>query len=321
MSRHVNEKTLKLLQRFEGLKLRAYKLPGEKYYTIGWGHSFDSSIKANTVWTYEQAEEALKKDLEKFEGYVEKYVTGVTLNDNQFGALVSYCYNRGLGKTDGSNGLRQLIKNSKTIDEYAKNIVVYWGSATKYKKGLVSRRKAEQELFLTPVSEKDQSSEDIRVEPEAMKLSDNKANIKIIQKWLNEFCGPIIKDCKACGKALLVEDGVFGNKTKAAFTVVLQLYLNELGAGLVVDGDFGNKTYCAVRKYVHVTNGSYGEIPNLVKRILVSYGYGPEDISTLQTSTFGSGWVIYLKKYQKDHNLIQDGEAGQVFFKTSLMLR
>lgn len=147
MTQTTNKAGLELLKKFEGCELTAYKLDGEKHFTIGYGHSFDDSINADTVWTQEQAEAQLKKDLHKYESYVVKYADEYkfTLNDNQFAALVSYCYNRGPG------GLKQLLSNSKNVDEMADNIVVYWGSAEKYKKGLVRRREAEKELFLKPV--------------------------------------------------------------------------------------------------------------------------------------------------------------------------
>ena len=43
------DKGLALIKQFEGCSLKAYKLPGERYYTIGYGHSFDSAITAGTV--------------------------------------------------------------------------------------------------------------------------------------------------------------------------------------------------------------------------------------------------------------------------------
>lgn len=133
---------IQLIKSFESCRLKAYKLPGEKYYTIGYGHSYDVLITANTVWTQQQADVALANDLLKYERYVEKWVD-VPLNDKEFSALVSYTYNRGEG------GIKQLSQHSRTIDDYAKNIVVYWGSATRYKKGLIRRRKKEQELFVS----------------------------------------------------------------------------------------------------------------------------------------------------------------------------
>lgn len=147
MAQTTNEAGLKLIKSFEGCHLKAYKLAGESYYTIGYGHSFDNAINANTVWTQEQADAQLCKDLKKYEQYVINGAKqhGFTFNDNQFSALVSYCYNRGAG------GLKQLLTNSKNIAHVGVNIPIYWGSAVLYKNGLVRRRVAEQALFNTPV--------------------------------------------------------------------------------------------------------------------------------------------------------------------------
>lgn len=306
MGRHINEKSLSLIQEFEGLKLKAYMIPGEKYYTIGYGHSFDKSITADTVWTYEDAVNYLKEDLSKFEGYVEKYVKNVSLTDNQFGALVSYCFNRGLGKTDGSNGLRQLIKNSQTIEEYAENIVVYWGTAEKYKDGLVRRRKSEQKLFLTP----DLASDTINVDTKVSK----KDRTKTVQSLLNQLYGPIFVTLSSCGKSLLDIDGNVGNKTRAALTVWLQLYLNEHGAGLAVDGYYGEKTNLAASKYIAVSYGDTTDAGKLVATILYMYGYTDKEAGVVFTTSQQSA----LKEYQKDHNLTPDGVAGQVFFLSSI---
>ena len=83
---------IKLLKKFEGCRLKAYKAtPREKYYTIGYGH-YSPDIRANQTITQEQADELLRKDLEKFENYVNTMVK-LRLNQNQFDALVSFTYN------------------------------------------------------------------------------------------------------------------------------------------------------------------------------------------------------------------------------------
>lgn len=130
------------LKKQEGVHYKAYKLAGEKYYSIGVGHSFDPTINADTVWTDEQVEAALRVDLMKFEKYVEQYAK-IPLNQNRFDSLVSYTFNRGKG------GIMELSKNSHTVQEYADNMVKYWGKAERYKDALIKRRKAERELFLS----------------------------------------------------------------------------------------------------------------------------------------------------------------------------
>ena len=143
----INGLGLGLIKNFEGCSYKAYRLKGERYYTIGYGHSFDDSITKDTVWNQKQCDDALRKDLARFEGYVTKYACRkFELNENQFSALVSYTYNRGVG------GLQQLLRNSSSIQQLSDNIVVYWGSAEKYKNGLIRRRKVEKMLFDTPVA-------------------------------------------------------------------------------------------------------------------------------------------------------------------------
>ena len=139
-----NTKGLQLLMSLEGCRLVAYKLKGERNYTIGYGHS-DASIKAGQRITQDKADALLKNDLKKFESYVEKN-TKFELNENQFSALVSYTYNRGY------KGFRQLMDNSTTVSDLSDNIVKYWGSNNNYKDVLIKRRKKERDLFNTPVN-------------------------------------------------------------------------------------------------------------------------------------------------------------------------
>lgn len=132
---------INFLKKHEGVRYKAYRLKGEQYYTIGVGHTYDPEIVATTVWTEKQVDDALRKDLAKFEKLVDKYVK-IPLNQNMYDALVSYTFNRGKG------GIIELSQNSHTVIEYADNMVIYWGKAERYKKALIERRKAERELFL-----------------------------------------------------------------------------------------------------------------------------------------------------------------------------
>lgn len=227
------EKGLALIKQFEGCSLKAYKLPGERYYTIGYGHSFDSAITAGTVWTKAQAEAQLKKDLEKFERYVAADVPH-KLNQHQFDALVSYCYNRGRG------GLRQLVGACSCLEDYPDNIVKYWGSATRYQAGLVRRRKAERKLFMTPCGD---------------------SSIMDYQEQLNASYGLHI-----------AEDGIWGTETRKATWIGIQIELNADGAGLAVDGDPGQLTCSALAKAT-LRRGHQGNMVYLLQGLLLGPGY------------------------------------------------
>ena len=114
----ISENGIELIKRFEGCRLVAYKaVKTEEYYTIGYGHYGADVFKGMTI-SQLQAEEYLKKDLEKFENYVNKYVTTFSPNQNQFDALVSFTYNCGLGS------LQKLIKG-RTAEQIAKHITSF----------------------------------------------------------------------------------------------------------------------------------------------------------------------------------------------------
>lgn len=134
-----NQEGINLIKSFEGLRLTAYKaLPTEKYYTIGYGHYGSDVVKGMTV-SEKEAEDILKKDLERFEGYVES--TKLSLNENQFSALVSFTYNCGPGN------LNKLIKG-RAFNQIADAMLNFNHAGGKELKGLTKRRKAERELFL-----------------------------------------------------------------------------------------------------------------------------------------------------------------------------
>lgn len=142
----IGKKGLDLIKSFEGCVLTAYKVPGanEKYYTIGYGH-YGADVSRGLTITQERAEELLKKDLEKFEKKVEKYTSVYKWNQNQFDAMVSFAYN--VGSID-----QLTAKGTRSIAEISAKITAYNKAGGKVMNGLVRRRKAEKELFDTPVT-------------------------------------------------------------------------------------------------------------------------------------------------------------------------
>lgn len=129
---------INLIKYFEGLRLQAYKpVATEKYCTIGYGH-YGADVKPDMVITADYAEALLRLDLDKFERAVNSYERN--WNQNQFDALVSFTFNCGVAN------LKRLVTN-RTNAQIATAIVKYNKAGGKVLKGLVRRRKAEQELF------------------------------------------------------------------------------------------------------------------------------------------------------------------------------
>ena len=145
----ISEKGLELIKNFEGCRLTAYKpVKAETYWTIGYGH-YGPDVKEGMTITQEQAEKYLLDDIVGYERTVSDICSYLPkLSQNEFDALVSFTYNCGGG------GLIQLTGNkTRTKSQMMDHIEAYVkGADGKTLPGLVKRRKAEKELFLTQSS-------------------------------------------------------------------------------------------------------------------------------------------------------------------------
>jgi len=145
-----------LIHSFEQFRSKAYKDSGG-VPTIGWGSTriFGRQVRMNDRITRKQADFQFEKDLYMFEEFVKLYVK-VPINQNQFDALVSLCYNIGQGNLKRSRVIERL--NNGKVGEAAQGFMRHvYARHRKTKKllklkGLVRRREAEKQLFLTPES-------------------------------------------------------------------------------------------------------------------------------------------------------------------------
>lgn len=137
-----SEKGIELIISFEGFSKRACKcVDSEKYYTIGYGH-YGKDVEPKATITKKAALALLKKDLLSFEKKVDKYNKVYNFSQNEFDALVSFCYN--VGNID-----KLTINGSRTKKEIADAMLRYTHSGGKELKGLVRRRTMERDLFLS----------------------------------------------------------------------------------------------------------------------------------------------------------------------------
>jgi lysozyme len=144
-SKQINGEGFQLLTTFEGCELTAYD-DGGGVWTIGYGHTGDDVYPGLTI-SQTQAEELLREDLEKFESYVEDAIE-VEIDDNQFSALVCFCFNVGPG-TEGFGGSTLLkLLNDGDYQGAADQFPVWNKVNGEPWPGLTRRRLAEQALFL-----------------------------------------------------------------------------------------------------------------------------------------------------------------------------
>lgn len=133
----------------EGCRLTAY--PDNGAFSIGYGHR---GVPEGTVWTQEQADDALAADLGAAGASVRTLVE-VTLTQGQFDALADFTFNEGTRRLAESMLLLKLL-NAGNYDGACREL--YWEDDDgnphgwiyvegEISPGLIARRKGEQILW------------------------------------------------------------------------------------------------------------------------------------------------------------------------------
>jgi lysozyme len=146
MHRFTNNKGIELIKHFEGFASNPYICAGG-HLTIGYGHKIQDGEEFGTI-SLNEAEDILAKDLCCAERAVVKYIDTL-LHDNQFAALVSFTFNMGSSSLQRSS-LRQKV-NYGLNKEAGREFLRWVYAGGKRQQGLVFRRSAERNLFLTEV--------------------------------------------------------------------------------------------------------------------------------------------------------------------------
>jgi lysozyme len=167
--REINQAGLDLIKSFEGIldgnpatsNLDPYLDP-VGIWTIGWGHAIvvgkdflrgkENKAKAFALYpgglTMQEAETLLRADVMDKCRDVDSLVK-VSLNDNQYAAIVSFTFNLGVGNLKQSTLLKKL--NAGDFEGASKEFGKWVKAGGKTLPGLIRRRAAEQALFNTKV--------------------------------------------------------------------------------------------------------------------------------------------------------------------------
>lgn len=156
----ISKKALDMIKHHEGVRIKPYQCPA-KLWTIGVGHVIDPNhgkLKIedrlglpcpagwDRVFTMEEVDAILSKDLERFERGVLKYCPSASSKQGWMDALVSFSFNLGLGTLQRST-LRQKF-NRSDIQGAADEFLKYTKAGGKVLRGLVNRRNDERALYL-----------------------------------------------------------------------------------------------------------------------------------------------------------------------------
>lgn len=200
MANRVTSQTgVNLIMKFEGCRLKAYRCAAG-VLTIGYGHT-GSDVTEGLQITQARAEALLKKDLQRFENYVNSAVyvpLTEKLTQGQFDALVSFSFNCGNGS------LKSLCKG-RTLPQICEAMMKYNKAKVKgvltVLAGLTRRRAAEQALFNSNLNDATATKADVTNDAPIVVSN----NCLMLQK-------AIVED----GIDHLELDGKCGNNTKDA---------------------------------------------------------------------------------------------------------
>jgi lysozyme len=157
----ISAKALALIKHHEGVRNKPYRCPAA-LHTIGVGHvlypeqaklPMEDRIKYpirpedNRLFTMEEVDAILAKDLERFTRGVLAYCPAAGSRQSWMDALVSFSFNVGLGTLQRST-LRQK-HNRGDYAGAAEEFLKYCKAGGKVLKGLENRRKDERFLYLS----------------------------------------------------------------------------------------------------------------------------------------------------------------------------
>jgi lysozyme len=157
----ISKKALDLIKHHEGVRNKPYRCPAA-LHTIGVGHvlypeqaklPMEDRIKYpirpedNRLFTMEEVDAILAKDLDRFAAGVLRYCPSTINNQSWLDALISFSFNVGLGTLQRST-LRQK-HNRGDYTGAAEEFLKYCKAGGKVLKGLENRRKDERALYLS----------------------------------------------------------------------------------------------------------------------------------------------------------------------------
>lgn len=141
MTRMVSDEAIALIKRWEGLRLTSYECEAG-VWTVGYGHT--KTARPRQTISEGDANRLLRADLAEFSAAIERLVK-VPLTDNQFGALVSWCFNVGTGAAAKSTLVKKL--NQGDYESVPVELMRWNKVKGRVVEGLTNRRAAEVGLW------------------------------------------------------------------------------------------------------------------------------------------------------------------------------
>ena len=145
---NVSKAAIALIKHHEGVRSRPYRCPAN-LWTVGVGHLIGDGKSLPDSWnrtfSQEEIDGILKSDLRRFELGVHKMLPNVLLRQHEFDAIISFCFNLGLGCFQRSTLRQALLRGDKKAA--MESLVKYCRAGGKILRGLQIRRLDEKALF------------------------------------------------------------------------------------------------------------------------------------------------------------------------------
>lgn len=143
---NASQAAIKLIKRFESLRLEAYLCPAG-VRTIGWGHT--EGVQPGQRITAEQAEELLQSDIDQVEQDMARVIS-IPLTQGEHDALVSLCFNLRGGARRLPRIAPKLLEKLTSGDRFGASIELLDINRVNGEPmlGLTRRREAERALFV-----------------------------------------------------------------------------------------------------------------------------------------------------------------------------
>jgi lysozyme len=145
---NVSKAAIALIKHHEGVRSRPYRCPAN-LWTVGVGHLIGDGKSLPDSWnrtfSQEEIDGILKSDLRRFELGVSKMLPNVPLRQHEYDAIISFCFNLGLGCFQRSTLRQALLRGDKKAA--MESLVKYCRAGGKILRGLQIRRLDEKALF------------------------------------------------------------------------------------------------------------------------------------------------------------------------------
>jgi len=286
----VSKNCIDLVKSFEGFSPTVY-LDEVGVRTLGYGMTGDE-IKGLTSVTEPQACQMLENLINS--NYAAPLGNDlnskkIVLNQNQFDALSSMAYNIGVEGLLGSTLYRNICQGVRDANTITTDFLMWRYAGSKVYEGLVRRRTAEAQMFLTPSGQV--------VDTTASSGLDNGS--LTIQKVMNRLQ---MRDGK--GNAL-VEDGIMGTCTREAIKRFQSICNFE------IDGIAGDWTWGAINYITEKHLLSVGNSGSAVRYVQFRVG-------TEYDGIFGANTKEAVCQWQAHHNCSPDGIVGNKTLDTMI---